>query len=218
MVNTFQKEIWYKDEDNTEWEPTDLHAATAHKAFPEEPTDTEYFKNTLRKKYGKPTNFACTYGASINTLFKQFGFPLDKAERLHNGFYQAFPMINKYANWVNTVCNRQGYITNLFGRRYYNCPGHKARNYLIQGSAADYLKIKLVELQNFIDSHNLKTRIQSTIHDEVVFEVYKGETKYVKDFLRILQDFPGTLIPLISDPEVTYTYWNEKEDAKECDY
>ena len=207
----FDKE-WFKDEDNEKWHPIDLHAQTAMSAFPNEPTDTDYFKNTLRKKYGKPTNFACTYGASIDTLINQFYFEPDMAKALHDGFYKAYPKIKTYADWVNKTMLMNGYVENLFGRRYYNTSGHKARNYLIQGSCADFLKIKLKEIDNYLVRNHCKSRMQMNIHDECSFEIYEGEEHIIKDLQNIMQQLEGSPIPILADLEITYTTWDEKKD------
>lgn len=214
MAYTWFDKEWYLDETDELWHPVDLHAQTAMSAFPNEPTNTDYFKNTLRKKYGKPTNFACVYGASIGTLVNQFYFEPDMAKALHTGFYKAYPKINDYAKWVNNQLLRNGYAENLFGRRYYNTSGHKARNYLIQGSCADYLKIKLKEIDDFLTSNNYKSRIQMNIHDECSFEIYKGEEHIIKDLQNILQQLDGSLIPILADLEITYTTWDEKKDLE----
>lgn len=207
----FDKE-WFLDEDNKPWKPTDLHAQTAIAAFPNEPTDTDYFKNTLRKKYGKPTNFACAYGASVNTLINQFYFEPSMAKALHDGFYKAYPKIKEYAAWVSKQIVMNGYVENLFGRRYYNTSSHKARNYLIQGSCADFLKIKLKEIDDYLTAGNYKSRMQMTIHDECSFEIWEGEEHIIKDLQNILQQLEGSLIPILADLEITYTTWDEKEE------
>lgn len=214
MAYTWFNKKWYKDEDNKEWFPVDLHAQTAMSAFPNEPTNTEYFKNTLRKKYGKPTNFACVYGASIGTLTNQFYFEPSMAKALHDGFYKAYPKIKDYANWVSKNMMINGYVENLFGRRYYNTSGHKARNYLIQGSCADFLKIKLKEIDDYLTKNNYKSRMQMNIHDECSFEIYKGEEHIIKDLQNILQQLDGSLIPILADLEITYTTWDEKKDLE----
>lgn len=214
MAYTFMDKEWYTNESNELWTPTDLHAQTAIAAFPNEPTDTDYFKNTLRKKYGKPTNFACVYGASISTLIKQFYFEPDMAKALHTGFYSAYPGIKRYADWVNGEILRNGYIANLFGRRYYNTTGHKARNYLIQGSSADFLKIKIKEIDDFLTSNNYKSRLQMNIHDECSFEIYKGEEHIIPELQKIMQQLDGSSIPILADLEITYTTWDEKVDYK----
>ena len=212
MAYKWFDKVWYQDEDNKEWEPTDLHTKTTMTAFPNEPTDTVYFKNTLRKKYGKPTNFACVYGASINTLINQFYFPADMAKALHDGFYKAYPGIKKYADYVEYTIKRQGYIENLFGRRYYNTTGHLARNYLVQGSSADFMKIKFKELDDYLTKNNYKSRLQMSIHDECVFEIWKGEEHIIKDLKAIMEQLDGSLIPILADVEITTTSWDEKKD------
>jgi DNA polymerase I-like protein with 3'-5' exonuclease and polymerase domains len=214
MAYTWFDKTWYLDENNEPWHSVDLHAQTAMSAFPNEPTNTDYFKNTLRKKYGKPTNFACVYGASIGTLINQFYFEPEMATALHTGFYKAYPKIKDYAVWVNNQLLRNGYAENLFGRRYYNTSGHKARNYLIQGSCADYLKIKLKEIDDYLVAGNYKSRMQMNIHDECSFEIYKGEEHIIKDLQAIMQQLDGSLIPILADLEITYTTWDEKVDLE----
>ena len=210
----FDKE-WYQDEDNQKWKPTDLHTKTTMTAFPNEPTDSPYFKNTLRKKYGKPTNFACVYGASANTLIKQFYFPEDMAKALHDGFYRAYPGIKVYADYVEKVIRQQGFIENLFGRKYYNTTGHLARNYLIQGSGADFMKIKFKEIDDFLTKNKYKSRLQMSIHDECVFEIWEGEEYIIPQLKEIMQQLEGSLIPILADVEITKTTWDEKVDY-EC--
>jgi DNA polymerase-1 len=109
---------------------------------------------------------------------------------------------------------RNGYAENLFGRRYYNTSGHKARNYLIQGSCADYLKIKLKEIDDYLVAGNYKSRMQMNIHDECSFEIYKGEEHIIKDLQAIMQQLDGSLIPILADLEITYTTWDEKVDLE----
>lgn len=212
MAYTWFDKEWFQNEDNKKWTPTDLHTKTTMTAFPNEPTDSEYFKNTLRKKYGKPTNFACVYGASINTLIRQFYFPPDMAKALHDGFYKAYPGIKRYADYVENVIRKQGYIENLFGRKYYNTTGHLARNYLVQGSSADFMKIKFKEIDEFLRTNNYKSRLQMSIHDECVFEIWEGEEFIITKLRDIMQQLEGSLIPILADIEITKTSWDEKVD------
>lgn len=207
-LKTFKNHTWYLLEDlNVEWTPTDLHDKTTLAAFPELVKGTPEFKHC--RKMAKSTNFACNYGANVNTLIKQFGYEPELANKLYNAYNKAFPGIKSYKNYVNNILNHQEYITNLFGRRYYGASGHKCCNYLIQGSGADYLKIKLIELFKFLEPY--KSRIICTIHDEIVFEIYDGEEHLIPQLKAIMENLEGSPIPMVSEVEITYTTWDEKK-------
>ena len=94
----------------------------------------------------------------------------------------------------------------------YNVDGHKARNYLIQGSAADFLKIKFKEIDEFLIKGGYKTRLVMTVHDENIFEIYDGEEFLIPKLQQIMQQLEGSQIPILADLEVTTTTWDEKED------
>lgn len=207
-LKTYKEHTWCLLEDpNVEWTPTDLHDKTTLAAFPELQKGTTEFKHY--RKMAKCTNFACNYGANVNTLIKQFGYSPELANKLYNAYNSAFPGIKSYKNYVNKILNHQEYVTNLFGRRYYGASGHKCCNYLIQGSGADYLKIKLIELFKFLEPY--KSRIICTIHDEIVFEIYKGEEYLIPQLKAIMENLENSPIPMVSEVEITYTTWDEKK-------
>lgn len=117
-----------------------------------------------------------------------------------------------YKEYVNTILSTQNYITNLFGRRYYNAAAHNCCNYLIQGSGADLLKTKLIELDKYLSKYN--SRIVCTIHDEIVFEIYKGEEFVIPELKKIMETFDELPIPLKSEVEITTTTWDAKAEYK----
>ena len=137
------------------------------------------------------------------------------AKALHDGFYRAYPGIKVYADYVEKVIRQQGFIENLFGRKYYNTTGHLARNYLIQGSGADFMKIKFKEIDDFLTKNKYKSRLQMSIHDECVFEIWEGEEYIIPQLKEIMQQLEGSLIPILADVEITKTTWDEKVDY-EC--
>lgn len=207
-LKTFNNYTWYLLESpNTKWVPTDLHDETTLKAFPELIKGTPEFKHY--RKMAKCTNFACNYGANVNTLMKQFNYPEELARKLFNAYNSAFPGIKYYKEYVSNILQYQNYITNLFGRRYYNASAHKCCNYLIQGSGADYLKIKLIEIDKFLEPY--KSRIVCTIHDEIVYEIYKGEEFLIPKIKAIMENLEGSYIPMVSEVEITTTTWDEKK-------
>lgn len=207
-LKTYKEHKWYLiEKPSEEWKPTDLHSKTTLTAFPELTEDHPDFKHY--RKMGKSTNFAKNYGASADTLVRQFGYEPELAQRLSQAYDDTFPGIKEYKKYVNNILNRQNYVTNLFGRRYYNASPHKCCNYLIQGSGADYLKLKLIELNKFLAPY--KSRIQTTIHDEIGYEIYKGEEFLIPQIKAIMENLEGTYVPMVSEVEITTTTWDEKK-------
>lgn len=206
---------WYREEDNKEWEPTDVHAATTHVAFPDLDVHSDEFKK-LRGKVGKRVNFAKNYGAQFNRIKVMFpDYDDETIHRIDDAYYQAFPGVKKYHEYCYSIVNEGPYVENLFGVRYYGLSGHKLINCLVQGSGAYLLKERIKAVDDYIQSHNLKSRMQMQIHDEISYEIYPGEEEHVKEFKRIMQEFEGSYVPIIADLEWTTTSWADKEEVDE---
>jgi len=133
-------EKWFKNENNEEWQPVDLHTATARQAFPDVDPKAPEFKDL--RHLGKSTNFAKNYGATTKALMEQFGFDKKTAEKLNQAYYDAFPKILDYQKVVTETFLRRGFVKNRYGRRYYlenRRFAYKLYNYIIQGTCADML-------------------------------------------------------------------------------
>ena len=203
------KEVWYHDEDNKIWEPVDLHAATAMQAFPDVDPKSPEFKHL--RFLGKSTNFAKNYGATTATLMSQFGFEKEVAEKLNQGYYDAFPKVLDYQRLVSTSYKRRGFVKNMYNRRYYMENGrfaYRLYNYVIQGTCADMLKNKIIEIDKLLS--RFRSRLQMNIHDELSFEIYKGEEFLIEKIVDIMEEVPFMTIPVVADVEVTETNWAEK--------
>lgn len=208
-LKTFTNYTWYLNEDpKTKWHPVDLHSTTAKLAFNVDESHPD-FKHL--RSMGKTANFACNYGATHKTLYKN-GYDWDTAVKLYEGYKKAFPKIQEYRAYVQQFLYQYPYIENLFGRRYYNTDVHRGCNYLIQGSAADFLKMKIIEVTTFLEKHNYKSRFQMNIHDELSFEIHKDEMHLLPKIKQIMEHLPGTKIPIVVDVEITRTTWDEKEE------
>lgn len=205
-VNLCRAFIPFKCDPNT-WKPTDLHSLTTLKAFPELTEDHPEFKHY--RYIGKRANFCMNYGGTKAALMSSLGVSEETASKLYNAYKQAYPGVQRYKEYVNNVLSTQDYITNLFGRRYYNAAAHNCCNYLIQGSGADLLKNKLIELDKFLSNYN--SRIVCTIHDEIVFEIYEGEEFVIPKLKEIMETFEELPIPLKSEVEITTTTWDAKK-------
>ena len=206
--------IWLHEEDGQPWHPTDVHAATTSIAFPDIPIDSDEFKK-LRGKVGKRVNFAKNYGAQFNRIKQMFpDYDDETIHKIDDAYYKAFPGVKAYHQYCYEIANQSSYATNLFGVRYYGLTGHKLINTLIQGSGAYFLKLKIIEVQRYLNSKGYKTRFQMNIHDELSFELAEGEEHVLFEIQKLMQEFTGTLVPIVCDLEVSTTTWSDKEEAR----
>lgn len=206
--------IWKHDEDDTPWEAVDLHGKTTEMATGLTKADPEFKK--LRTLIGKKVNFAKNYGAQrgkIRTMFP------DKTEeeidKINNAYYAAFPGVKTYHNYCYDRANNYDYTSNLQGIKYYGLNGHKLINTLVQGSAAYYLKEKIMAIDKYIRDNNLDTQLMFQIHDELLFIVPEYEIDEIFEFKRIMEDTDGWYIPIVAEIAVSNTTWAEKKDMSD---
>ena len=209
---------WYLKEDTTKkWTPTDVHAATTSVAFPDIDPASEEFKK-LRGKVGKRVNFAKNYGAQFGRIKVMFpDYDDETIHRIDDAYYKAFPGVKKYHDYCYKIVQLQAYTPNLFGVKYYGLSGHKLINCLVQGSGAYLLKERIKAVDDYIQEHKLKSRMQMQIHDEISYEIYPGEEQHVKEFKRIMQEFKDGIVPIVADLEFTTTSWADKYECEEIE-
>lgn len=235
-----QKE-WFLP-DGTPWVKTDVHSETTHNALAElkyrclkkyevyettEQTPKEAVAmfglrlnqqtfSTARSR-GKTFNFMANYGGGIGAAMDTLEIPEIIAKALLNGYRTAFPGVTIYQHKIYRAYLKKGYVHNHYGRRYYlqdNRKAYKLANYVIQGTATgDLMKECILKIDRFLEPY--KTRMVLTVHDELQFEVWKGEEFLIPQILDIMQNHPWHLVPIVSDPEVTYTNWAEAQKADE---
>lgn len=209
---------WYNNSDNEKWVPTDLHTKTTLTAFPEfaDKTETKEFKKKWRY-LGKSTNFAKNYGCGAKTLAANLNIDLDTATKLSDAYNNAYPGVIEYQKKVQAELNIKGYVTNLYGRRYYldnSTNFYKGNNYIIQGTGADALKEAELEMQEYLKDK--KSRFILPIHDEVAVEVHPDEEDYVPKRIKEIMEKCNDVIkwvPMVSEIEMTETNWAEKKEV-----
>jgi len=86
---------------------------------------------------------------------------------------------------------------------------YRLYNYLIQGSCADMLKQKIVEVHKLLEPY--KSRFQMNIHDEMSFEIYDGEEFLIEKIKAIMENVPRMIVPVVAEVETTTTNWAEKD-------
>ncbi|MDI6872979.1 DNA polymerase I [Candidatus Solincola sp.] len=170
----------------------DIHAATASEVFgvPLEEVDGE-----MRRR-AKTINFGVIYGMSPFGLAEQLGIDTEEAERYIEAYFRKYPQVRAYLDRVVEEATRTGYVTTLLGRRR-EIPellegNHRLRrlgerlafNTPIQGSAADIIKVAMVRVHRRIRQEGLTSRMILQVHDELVFDVEKGEEEAVEELVR----------------------------------
>lgn len=202
--------VWKHIEDDKPWEAVDLHGKTTEMATGLTKADPEF--KSLRSKIGKRVNFAKNYGAQrgkIRTMFP------DKTEeeitKINDAYYNAFPGVKTYHSYCYNRAAEYDHTTNLFGVSYWGLSGHKLINTLVQGSAAYYLKEKILAIDKYIRDKKLKTQLMFQIHDELLFVVPPEEVQEVFAFKAIMEDTHGWYIPIIAEIDASNTTWAEKQ-------
>ena len=214
-LKNFSKYKWYLNENGEEWEPTDLHSETTRHAFPNLDPKSDEFKK--KRKLGKRANFLKVYQGGVDALQGSLEIDRETAEALDSAFYKAFPRIKDYQEWVVRTLSEYGYVENLYGRRYYMNDTriyYRACNYLIQGTCADMVKLFEIRVDKYLKENNLKSKMVLPIHDELMLLVHKDEMFVIKEVKRIMEDVTDVIkyIPMISEPEVSYTNWACKKE------
>lgn len=134
--------------------------------------------------------------------------------RIDDAYYTAFPGVKAYHEYCYRMAKEKPYVSNLFGVRYYGLSGHKLINCLVQGSGAYLLKERIKEVDEYIQDHHLKSRMQMQIHDEISYEIYPGEEEHVLEFKKIMQKFQDSYVPIVADLEFTTKSWADKEECE----
>ena len=137
---------------------------------------------------------------------------LDKAFNIREKYFSKLPKVKQFVSKVKNVAKKRGYIFNWFGRKYlFSKNSHyKAPNYLIQGGAADVVKLAMIELDKFLENYKSKMLIQ--VHDEVVFEIVKGEEHIVPKLKEIMESiYPYSKLPLTCGVDYSTESWQDKK-------
>lgn len=205
---------YYLEEEPTkEWTPTDLHSMTAQYAFPNvDPSDPDW-KHHYRQ-LGKRANFAINYGASAPKLVESLKVDFSTAKALIEGYKKTFAGVVAFGKWISNRVYCTPSIPNLLLRRYYSRNKHLLQNWLVQGSGADILLVKLREIYEYIkDKPHWNFMI--TVHDEIGFtcaDIPEQQLKQeVEDIKKIMQ-YDLSTVSIVADVEYTTTCWSEKQE------
>ena len=179
----------------------DIHATTAAKVFGVDPRDV----NREMRRKAKEVNFGITYGIGAYGLSNRLNISQNEAKEIIQRYFQRFPNVSQYMEDTLVKARQDGYVSTLLGRRRYipditsrnaNVRGNAERqaiNMPIQGTAADMIKIAMINIRKAVKSRNLETRMIMQVHDELVFEVSK---RLLKELEKIVVEEMKNALPL----------------------
>lgn len=185
----------------------DIHSATASKLFSIsiDKVDSNY------RRIAKTVNFGIMYGLGAFGLSQRLKIPRNQAQKIIQNYFDKYPGIKNYIDTTIKKTEEQGYIETLMHRRRYfpeirsnnrnikSAAERAAINFPIQGSAADMIKIAMIEICNDFKQHNFKSKLVLQVHDEIVVDLYPSETELVKQVIidRMENSFKLGDIPII---------------------
>ncbi|MDD4922214.1 MAG: DNA polymerase I [Bacteroidales bacterium] len=186
----------------------DIHAATAAKIYH---IPLEEVTSDMRRK-AKTANFGIIYGISVFGLAERMGVPRSEAKELIDGYFETYPQVKAYMDnaileagengWVETIYHRKRFLPDIHSHNA-NVRGYAERNAInapIQGTAADIIKVAMVQIQRAIYEKGLKTRMILQVHDELNFIVPENELEEVRKLVTREMEMAVNLeVPLKAD-------------------
>lgn len=186
----------------------DIHASTASKVFnvPISEVTREQRSNA------KTVNFGIIYGVSAFGLSNQTNLSRSEAKDLIDTYYATYPKLKRFISEQVDFARDHGYVQTVLGRRRYlkdinsanavvrGAAERNAVNAPIQGSAADIIKIAMINIHNKLQEGQYQTKMLLQVHDELVFDVYKPELETIKTLVKTEMENAYTLaVPLDVD-------------------
>ena len=171
----------------------DIHSLTASQVFG---VSIDKVNDDLRRK-AKAINFGIIYGITQYGLAKQISVSNQEALDFINAYFLKFPEIKEYMNSTIKACRKQGYVTNIFGRRIHlrgiNDKNFSVRSFQeraainapIQGSAADIIRLAMIKIDKILEKDKKnKAKMLLQIHDELIFECLQKNEAQVKKIVK----------------------------------
>jgi len=169
----------------------DIHTATAAKVYG---VSIEEVDSTQRRN-AKAVNFGIIYGQSAFGLSQSLGIPRKEAAAIIDQYFAQYPGIKQYMSDTMNAARENGFVQTILGRRRYlrdinsanaTVRGFAERNAInapIQGSAADMIKVAMINIHKDIQEQGLQSKMTMQVHDELVFDVLKTEVEAMKKII-----------------------------------
>ena len=188
----------------------DIHTMTASKIYNVDP------ENVTREQRGnaKTVNFGIIYGVSAFGLSQQTDLNRSESKVMIDNYFINYPGLKKYMSDQIDFARNNGYVETIMGRRRYlqninsqnnmlrSSSERNAINAPIQGSAADIIKIAMININSELKKQSLKSKMLLQVHDELVFDVHKSEKDQIQDIVKTTMESAVKLkVPLKIDLE-----------------
>lgn len=169
----------------------DIHTATAAKVY----NVSEKEVTSEMRRNAKMVNFGIIYGISAFGLAQRLNISRTEAKQIIDNYFEKYPRIKLYMDESILSAKEKGYVETILGRRRYlrdiNSSNHTVRGFAernainapIQGSAADMIKIAMINLHNEFIRRKLKSKMLLQVHDELVFDAHKDEVDLIKGII-----------------------------------
>ena len=196
----------------------DVHTMTASRVFGVQISDVT---KDMRRK-AKAVNFGIVYGQSKYGLAKSLGISNNEAQDFIDKYFEHYPKVKEYMEDKKQFANLNGYVETIFGRKRYLAselmsPNFQIREFAqraainqpLQGTAADLIKMAMIEVDKQLTTRKLETKMIMQVHDELVFEVPQTELEEVKSLVLEAMELRQPLsVPLVVDVNCG-TSWKE---------
>ncbi|MCL2632677.1 MAG: DNA polymerase, partial [Coriobacteriia bacterium] len=189
----------------------DFHTMTASQVWSVDPADVT---PELRNR-AKAVNFGIVYGQQAYGLAQSLGVPYQDAQFLINRYFATFPGVRDYLDKTVAIARSQGWVETIFGRRRYlkdlfssnasrrSFADRTAMNHPMQGSAADIIKLAMVEVMNRIVADGYAAELLLQVHDELMFNCAADEAASLGEMVKQTMEAACELkVPLVADINV----------------
>ncbi len=197
----------------------DIHTRTASQIF----NVTASEVTSEMRSRAKTVNFGIVYGMGDFSLAQELGIKKSEAKKYIENYFTNFNGVKRYMEDIVETAKRDGYVTTLFNRRRY-LPELNSGNFIqrsfgervamntpIQGTAADIIKIAMVNIYKRMKVEKLHSRLVLQVHDELIIDAHKDELEQVKNILKSEMEKAVKLnVPLIADMNVGETWYEAK--------
>ena len=186
----------------------DIHAATAARLFKKELSEV----TPEERRQAKTANFGIIYGISAFGLSQRLDIPRKDAKKIIDGYFESYPKIKEYMDRVVDEARQMGYVTTIFGRRRYlnditsrnaiarGLAERNAVNAPIQGSAADIMKLAMINVHRRFLKEGIQSKVILQVHDELVVDMLREEQDAVVRIVKEEMEGAASLkIPLTAD-------------------
>jgi len=179
----------------------DIHMATAIKLFGEEEAEA-------KRSYAKSVNFGILYGMGPKKLSDELGITSKEAKEIIINYFASFPTVQSFLTQIQDAVKNIGYVETILERRrffdYANATGmqksafmRESINAVFQGSAADLIKLSMLEIERYMNEEEVDGSMLLQIHDELIFEISEDKVESVSGKLKhIMENIMELEIPL----------------------